>query len=123
MTPEATPDAEHPADRGADNPGGDALDAEDLNAEDLGTGLRFFPPGTAPGVSRRRWIFVAISTVAALMVLWPVYPIFARPKPLILGLPLSLAWVLAALSLVFVALLWLFRGEPAEPETDSGDGA
>ena len=95
----------------------------DSSTEDLGHGLWFFPPGTAPEVRRRRWIFVAVSTVAALMVLWPVYPFFARPKPLILGLPLSLAWVLAALALVFAALLWLFHGEADESNADTEEGA
>lgn len=81
-----------------------------------GLGLRFFSPDVTPAHRRRRWIFVAVCSVAASMILWPVYPFFAHPKPLILGLPLSLVWVLAALGLVFGALLWLFLGEPTDTE-------
>ncbi len=70
-----------------------------------------FPPGTDPARRRRRTIFLAVYVLIALLVIWPVYPLFSRTFPLVLGLPLSLAWVVMALGLMFGALLWLFRSE------------
>ncbi len=49
--------------------------------------------------------------VAALMVTWPVYTLFSGTFPLILGLPLSLAWIVLALAVIFCALLWLYRSD------------
>lgn len=73
--------------------------------------LALFPPGTDPARRRRRKIFLAVYVAIALLLIWPVYPFFARPFPLVFGLPFSLAWVVAALGLMFVALVWLFRSE------------
>ena len=77
----------------------------------LPRGLVFFPPGTSRRHRRRRRAFVAVYVVAVSLVLWPVYPLFAGIRPLILGLPLSMAWVVGALLLVLAALVWLERGE------------
>lgn len=51
-----------------------------------------------------------------LAVIWPVYPIFARIEPRVLGLPLSLAYVVAALVLSFAVLLALYLWEGADEE-------
>lgn len=93
-------------------------DSERREDEEVGLGLRFFNADTPPEQRRRRWIFVCVSALVASMVLWPVYPLFAHPEPLILGLPLALAWVIAALIVAFGALVWLYRGEPL----DENDG-
>ncbi len=70
-----------------------------------------FPPGTDPARRRRRTIFLAVYVAIALMVIWPLYPLFSSPFPLVLGLPFSLVWVVTALGLMFGALLWLFHSE------------
>lgn len=75
------------------------------------TGLVLFRPGTDAAKRRRRQIFLVAYLVAAAMVLWPVFPLFSGIRPLILGLPLSLAWVMLALGVVFVALVWLYQTE------------
>lgn len=80
-------------------------------AEPLPRGLVFFPPGTPQAVRRRRVLFVYIVIVAAVALVWPVYSWVAAPRPLILGLPLGLAWVVGWLGVVFGALLWLYRGD------------
>ena len=69
------------------------------------------PKSVPAGRSRRRRIFLALYAAIALLLIWPVYPFFARPFPLVFGLPLSLAWVVMALGLMFAALVWLFRSE------------
>ena len=63
-----------------------------------------------------------------LAVIWPVYPRYATIEPRILGMPFSMAYVVAALLLSFSALLWLYlwegperRAEPrSTPDEDPG---
>lgn len=74
-------------------------------------GLVFFPPGTDPRKKRRRLLFVAVYLLVAASVLWPVYPLFSGIRPLVLGLPLSLAWVVLALVVGFLVLLALYLTE------------
>lgn len=79
--------------------------------EPLPRGLVLFRPGTSPARRRRRWIFLAVYAAVAAMLVWPVFPRFAGVQPLILGLPLSLAWVVLSLGVIFTALFWLFRAD------------
>lgn len=74
-------------------------------------GLVLFPPSTPPARRRQRLLFVVIVTVAALALLWPIYPLVAQPFPLILGLPLPLAWIVGWLAIVMAASIWLYRSE------------
>ena len=77
----------------------------------MGRGLVLFPPGTAPRVKRRRLLFAALYSLVVAAVVWPVYPLFSGTFPLILGLPLSLAWIVGALAAGFLALLVLYFTE------------
>ncbi len=72
-----------------------------------------FPPGTDPRVKRRRLLFAAFYLLVIAAVVWPVYPLFAGTFPLILGLPLSLAWIVGVLGAGFLALLALYSMEEA----------
>ena len=74
-------------------------------------GLVFFPPETSPGRRRQRLVFVVILMTAAAALVWPVYPLFSGIFPLILGLPLSMAWIVLWLTIMLVALAWLYRSE------------
>jgi len=74
----------------------------------LPSGLVLFRPGTDAGFKRRRLIFLAVALLAAAAVVWPIYPLASGIFPLIFGLPLSFAWVVMALLVVFAALLWLY---------------
>ncbi len=74
-------------------------------------GLVFFPPDTSPGRRRQRLVFVVILMTAAAALVWPVYPVFSGIFPLILGLPLSMAWIVLWLTIMLVALAWLYRSE------------
>lgn len=78
---------------------------------DMPRGLVFFTERTAPQTRRRRRRFVAIVLMALLALIAPVYPLFGSIRPLILGLPLSFAWVVLWLTVVFSALVWLYRGD------------
>ncbi len=80
--------------------------------------LELFPPGTTPAKRRRRLLFLAVYVLAAALLIWPVYPMFSGIKPLILGLPLSFAWVVIALLVMFAALLLLFRADERETPKD-----
>ncbi len=79
---------------------------------------------------------VVFYVLAAFGMSWPVYAIFSRVRPLVLGMPFSLfylaCWVIAS----FLVLLALFRWESrqgeaegdslegaAQPGSESGDGA
>ena len=83
----------------------------DTSQRELPAGLILFRPGTDPARRRRRRVFLAVYLLAAVLLIWPVYPLFSGIRPLILGLPLSFAWVVGVLLLMFGALLWLYRDE------------
>lgn len=79
--------------------------------------------------SDRRGVYVAVALFYVflfLAVIWPVYPAFATIEPRILGMPFSMAYVVAALLLSFSALLWLYLWEgpargaepPSTPDED-----
>ena len=80
----------------------------------MNKGLTLFKPGDPAPVRRRRLTFLGIWLVAAAMLTWPIYPLFSSPEPLILGIPLGFAWVIAAVLLVFSGLLWLYLNEDDE---------
>jgi hypothetical protein len=94
----------------------------DQHPEPTSARLVLFPPGSDPGRRRRRTVFVAVYAVAALMVTWPLYSAFSGTFPLILGLPLSLAWIVLALAVIFLALLWLYRADLRDEENPSSEG-
>lgn len=80
----------------------------------LPSGLVLFPPGTSPGKRRRRILFVAAYLLVTASLVWPIYPVFSGIHPLILGLPLSLAWIVLALLAGFAAVLALYLTEDEE---------
>jgi hypothetical protein len=85
-------------------------------------GPLLFPPGTSAGTRRRRIAFVAVYAVLGACVVWPVYPLVASAFPLVLGLPLSFAWVVAVLAAGFGALVGLYVGDARE-EARGNDAA
>ncbi len=88
--------------------------AEEKRIESLPQGLVLFRPGTDPARRRRRQLFLAIYAAVAALLVWPIFPQFSGVRPLILGLPFSLAWVIMALGVMFAALVWLYRTEDHE---------
>lgn len=83
-------------------------------------GIELFLPNTPDDVRRRRRIFLAVWILTGLMVIWPLFPWIGARQTLIFGLPSSIAWVILALAIQFVALLWLYRSEAenSEPRED-----
>ena len=77
----------------------------------LPRGLVLFRPDASLEYRRRRLLFAAVVALATASVIWPIYPLFSAAFPLIFGLPLSLAWVVMAILVVFLALVWLFWRE------------
>lgn len=53
--------------------------------------------------------FLLVTVITGLALIWPVYPLAADVRPYILGLPLSFAWVVGWLVVMFVALVLLYR--------------
>lgn len=60
---------------------------------------------------KRAYIVVILLTFVQLSMLWPIYPLFASATPLILGFPLSFAWVILMVICSFSFLLWFFLNE------------
>jgi len=55
---------------------------------------------------------LAIFILLQLGLIWPVYPLFSGIEPMILGLPLSFAWIIFMLIGCFLLLLWYFLSDP-----------
>jgi hypothetical protein len=51
---------------------------------------------------------IAYFVLAFAALIWPVYPLFSAPTPLVLGVPLSLAYVVGVVVLSFFVLLGLY---------------
>ena len=78
---------------------------------DIPRGLVFFTDRASKQTRRRRSLFMAIVLIATLALIAPVYPLVSSIRPLILGLPLSFAWVVLWLTIVFAALVWIYRSD------------
>lgn len=61
--------------------------------------------------TRKKW-FLLIILLIQLSILWPGYPLISDIFPLILGLPLSFAWVVAMLVASFLTVLWFYWTDP-----------
>jgi hypothetical protein len=74
--------------------------------------------GDNTGRAWRRTVVVGVVILATLALTWPVYPFFSAAQPYVLGLPLSLAWVVGWLAVVFVtlaAVYWVEEVTPGDP--------
>jgi hypothetical protein len=60
---------------------------------------------------RSRLIFIAVIIITALAIIWPGHAIFASAKPLILGFPLSFAWIILWVLIGFGAMLGLYLAD------------
>lgn len=85
-------------------------------SETASTGAAPPAPETPPRRRRRR-VFLVVWAACFLAVIWPVYPLVSRAFPLVLGLPLSLAWILAVLAVQFLALFALYRADERDAAT------
>lgn len=69
-------------------------------------------------MSSRKKIFLSLLVIIQLAIIWPVYSLFDGIYPLILGLPLSFAWIVAMLLSAFFLLLWYYWSDPAHKESE-----
>ena len=82
------------------------------------SGFVFFSERAPARRRRRRTVFVLIVLTATSALIWPIYPLFGGGVyPLILGMPLSLAWVVLWLFIVFGALVWLYQSDEVNPSS------
>ena len=63
-------------------------------------------------VERRVYGTVTIIVIGTFLgTMWPIYPLFSRIRPFVLGMPASLFYLLILVFLVFFSLLALYRWE------------
>ena len=74
-------------------------------------------------MTRTRWAVASFFLAYAAAVTWPGALPFNRIRPLVLGMPLSMAWVAAWLVLAFLALLLLDRAETREEDRRDRESA
>lgn len=63
---------------------------------------------------RRHRNYLVFFVVALLALIWPGLALVSSPTPFVLGLPLSLAWIIAWLVLLFFGLVRLFISDIRE---------
>lgn len=83
-----------------------------------GDGPRFVPSDLTP---KERRVYLGATAVLVLVfvaLVWPVYPLFADIRPFVLGMPLSLVWVVAWLFVSFFTLLAVYLWEDRREEDD-----
>lgn len=69
----------------------------------------------------RKIMFLVIFVILQLCLIWPVYAFFSGIYPLILGLPLSFAWIVFILISCFFLLLWYYLSDPELHTQPDGD--
>ena len=57
------------------------------------------------------WLVIGYFIVVVLTTMWPIYPFFSRIRPLILGMPFSLAYLVFLIVLSFLVLVSLYTWE------------
>ena len=73
---------------------------------------------TRPALSKpARWVAV-FCIIAFLATMWPLYLPFSRVRPLILGIPASLAYLIGLVAVSFFSLLALYSWERRRGKLD-----
>lgn len=83
---------------------------------------RFLPSDLPPAARRVYLAATAFFAVTFVALVWPVYPHFAGIRPRILGLPLSLAWVVGWVVAGFLALAAVHAWEGRRDGEGDGTG-
>lgn len=69
-------------------------------------------------MSLRKKIFLILLFVIQLGVIWPGHALFSDIYPMILGLPLSFAWIVIMLLSAFFLLLWYYLSDPSHKKSE-----
>lgn len=67
-----------------------------------------------PGSRHRIGLAVAFAVLA--LSSWPLYPWIGVIRPLLLGMPFSMFWLVLMIAAVFFTFLWLFRADRENDE-------
>lgn len=67
----------------------------------------------------RKKIFIVLLLIIQLGIIWPGLALFSDIYPLILGLPLSFAWIAFMLICAFLLLLWYYLSDPEHKKNQS----
>lgn len=59
------------------------------------------------------WVGLAVLTLS----IWPLYPWIAGIRPLVLGMPFSMVWLILMIAAVFFTFLTLFLKDREDDET------
>ncbi|MBO6792449.1 MAG: hypothetical protein JJ895_00970 [Balneolaceae bacterium] len=70
--------------------------------------------GSSPHLKKRTFVAVGILFLVQCCLIWPIFPLFADPEPLILGFPQPFAWVILMVCISFTTLLMLFLKDKKE---------
>ena len=76
--------------------------------------------------ARQRRVYGALTAwflFVSLAMIWPVYPFFSHARPLVLGIPFSLAYLVGLLLISFAAGLALYRWEDRQGMLDEPSDA
>lgn len=73
--------------------------------------IRLFPSHLRPEERRVYGTIVLFFLLVLAALVWPIYPLFAGVRPLVLGMPFSLYYVVVLLVGSFLVLLLLFLWE------------
>jgi len=77
------------------------------------------PTGSRKSILKngRFWFCIVISLIA-LFIIWPGYALFSSATPLVLGFPLSFAWIIFCTIAGFISLLALYIYDNRNEEAD-----
>jgi len=84
---------------------------------------RFMPSGLTRHQRRVYGAVTIFFIVVFFALMWPVYALFSGIRPIVLGMPFSLVYLVVILAASFLVLLGVFTWEGrAEGGPDEGDG-
>jgi len=71
-------------------------------------------------MSKRKFytLYITISTIPFLMLVFPFFEVGNRATPIVMGLPFSFFWVILWIVITFVALIVLYSLDPENKEEE-----
>lgn len=68
------------------------------------------------GFRKRHRVGFWVALVVLLLSIWPLYPWLAGIRPLVLGMPFSMFWLVVMIATVFFTFLTLFTADREDDE-------
>ena len=68
------------------------------------------------GLGKRHRIGFGVGVAVLLLSVWPLYPWIAGIRPLVLGMPFSMFWLVLMIATVFLTFLTLFAKDREDDE-------